>query len=551
MTPLSLSHWASWRAGWVAHLFPILLGLVLMTWYAGAARNLTVELPGTGKIPILAHDDSYITLTYARNLAAGHGLRWHPAAEPVEGFSSFLWTVVAAPYFLINDHPFALLIMTCGLLHTLTAWLLYGTLVTLGLAARLASPLAAIVVVWPTLREQALAATEFPLLVAVLAVALRLAAAPHRSTSKTVAVVALAALLPLVRPEGALLTIAVLAFLLARSGRLDPKSAIPLLLLAFAPLALVIVFRLGYFGSPLPNTYYLKMTERPDRWLSGLRHMYGFLQSFPATLLLPPAAATVLLLGRREDRTVALSLAAVAAGLIHMGGDAWPIWRFYCGAFVLSVLLLGIAARRLCEDGTGRRGLIVGVALWSAAAAFLPGLWREGRVQAGLFPKPSPALHGLAQAGLDLKLACSSEARIAVFIAGVIPYFSELESIDMLGKCDRHIARAEPLAPGLPAGHDRVDYDYVLASAPDALFVDPIRGSDPAEVERLRRRGFGAYLAAFYTAPHGWPGYAGKELPGGSRLYALENSTVCQWSDLKAEAPDKPRSTAEAGEASP
>ena len=35
------------------------------------------------------HDDAYIALRYARNLAEGHGLGWNPG-DRVEGYSSFL-----------------------------------------------------------------------------------------------------------------------------------------------------------------------------------------------------------------------------------------------------------------------------------------------------------------------------------------------------------------------------------------------------------------------------------------------------------------------------
>ncbi|MGE0754072.1 MAG: hypothetical protein AB7L92_02820, partial [Alphaproteobacteria bacterium] len=37
-------------------------------------------------------DDAFISLTYARNLLAGHGLTWNPG-EAVEGYSNFLFTL--------------------------------------------------------------------------------------------------------------------------------------------------------------------------------------------------------------------------------------------------------------------------------------------------------------------------------------------------------------------------------------------------------------------------------------------------------------------------
>jgi arabinofuranosyltransferase len=42
-------------------------------------------------------EDAFISFRYARNLALGHGLRYHLGhAAPVEGYSNFLWLILAA-----------------------------------------------------------------------------------------------------------------------------------------------------------------------------------------------------------------------------------------------------------------------------------------------------------------------------------------------------------------------------------------------------------------------------------------------------------------------
>ncbi|MEW6041864.1 MAG: hypothetical protein AB1633_10110, partial [Elusimicrobiota bacterium] len=42
-------------------------------------------------------DDAYISFRYARNLAFGNGLVWNANEERVEGYSNFLWTLIAVP----------------------------------------------------------------------------------------------------------------------------------------------------------------------------------------------------------------------------------------------------------------------------------------------------------------------------------------------------------------------------------------------------------------------------------------------------------------------
>ena len=39
------------------------------------------------------HDDTYIVLTYSRNLLEGNGLVWNPG-ERTEGYTTFLWVVL-------------------------------------------------------------------------------------------------------------------------------------------------------------------------------------------------------------------------------------------------------------------------------------------------------------------------------------------------------------------------------------------------------------------------------------------------------------------------
>src|SRR3954465_10175257 len=47
-------------------------------------------------------DDAMISMRYAQNLAAGHGLVWHPGEAPaVEGYTKLLWTLWMAALHLL------------------------------------------------------------------------------------------------------------------------------------------------------------------------------------------------------------------------------------------------------------------------------------------------------------------------------------------------------------------------------------------------------------------------------------------------------------------
>jgi hypothetical protein len=63
---------------------------------------------------------------------------------------------------------------------------------------------------------------------------------------------------------------------------------------------------------------------------------------------------------------------------------------------------------------------------------------------------------------------------LAVGVAGAIPYYSGLYTIDILGITDPHIAHVEIRGMGSGiAGHEKHDMDYVLARRPTYLFHYP------------------------------------------------------------------------------
>lgn len=69
----------------------------------------------------------------------------------------------------------------------------------------------------------------------------------------------------------------------------------------------------------------------------------------------------------------------------------------------------------------------------------------------------------LALFGLDLKKYTKDGTKIAVTFAGVAPYFSELYTVDLMGKCDKKIAKmpARKEAP-FKSGHMKWDLIYSL-----------------------------------------------------------------------------------------
>jgi hypothetical protein len=65
---------------------------------------------------------------------------------------------------------------------------------------------------------------------------------------------------------------------------------------------------------------------------------------------------------------------------------------------------------------------------------------------------------------LAVEKIAEPEASVALCWAGAFPYFSRRVCVDLLGKCDRHIARL-PARPEVNlAGHNKYDLTYSLSS---------------------------------------------------------------------------------------
>jgi arabinofuranosyltransferase len=226
---------------------------------------LLLGMPETGI------DDADIFLVYARNFSEGHGFVYNIGGERVEGFTSMLWVLMCSGLFRVFqclETPLLLLnvLFGAGALFACMRHFQHRALFFLLLAAAPAW------FAWSqvTLMESGL----WCLLLTVMV----LAVAEQRSG--TVAVVV--ALLVLTRPESMLWgpwAILILGVGVASSS--GWKSGLKAMLLPAASfsitLAGLVAFRMHYFGYPVPNTYYAKVS--PDLGLNlytGFHYLIGF-----------------------------------------------------------------------------------------------------------------------------------------------------------------------------------------------------------------------------------------------------------------------------------
>jgi arabinofuranosyltransferase len=236
-----------------------------LTLAVGAAFIARSGFEYRGRTLYSLFDDSMISMTYARNLAEGHGLIWNSGGERVEGITNLLWTLWMAVLHLFgaSDTSSSLLVMLTGLV-LLVANLFFVHAIARRLApdaprvAGLAVVLTALLypLLFWTLRGMEVGLLTLCVSCAVL-LALRLEEEPSRRDAGLLAAVLFAAVLT--RDDSVTWGLVIVAFLVRpRRG----TAALAALALAGA-VAVKTGFRLVYYGDALPNTYALKLGGIP------------------------------------------------------------------------------------------------------------------------------------------------------------------------------------------------------------------------------------------------------------------------------------------------
>lgn len=434
----------------------------------------------TSAWPYMA-DDAFISLRYAERLLQGQGLTWTDG-ERVEGYSNLLWILLTA----IGGPITGDLVLNARLLGIAStvgtfALLLFGGLVPPRL------PAAIVVVTLGSLSSTglwAIGGLEGPLvmmLVAATIVALRRALADghgerHQRGWRAGLGISLA-LLSWTRPEGplwAMLAGAVITLHAVRGGRHSPRELlrllVPVLLPVVVAVAAQLAFRLAYYGDWLPNTAHAKAAGNASSWLAGWHYLLSAGLSLRALFVPAALGAVVFASGRRGDAAVQFGLLSVvvwSAYLVPIGGDHFPRNRMMLPLFAPLAVLAAHGIDQLHRLARVGPALAWGLALGSVGLARWDFVDRHGDQR-----QQVPTWEWIGEpVGNWLQRAFGAERPlVAVDAAGGAPYFSRLPCLDLLGLCDRTIAKSPPSPMvGFWAGHNRGNGAYVLDRRPDLV----------------------------------------------------------------------------------
>lgn len=418
-------------------------------------------------------DDAMISLRYSDNAARGLGLVWN-SGERIEGYTNLLWTLLLTPLHWLPLSPQHV----CLVVQLIGVGLWIGCTAATAQLARVCRllPAAAMVAVVLTAAHYnlmffSIMGMETGLLTLLLTLGLTGSAAALRARRGRLLPGVCYALAAVTRLDAILVGTFAL-FVQSFAGRRQIVRTLAAGLLLAGTVAVHFAWRHAYYGDWFPNTYYLKATGWPlsERIRPGLEQSLMAVMAFGLPALLSLFAIRKL---RARWLLLAGAFGVLLAYQVYVGGDAWPLNRFVIpaspGISVLGALGAHYAARSLLVSPS--RSLLIGVriALTAACVLAINAIhWDHCLLITPAQTTPENRMNiRLARA---VEQVSSAEAKIAVVFAGVTPYFTRRPSVDLLGKCDRTIARL-PVVPGqLRAGHNKYDFNLSLREhQPDIL----------------------------------------------------------------------------------
>ncbi len=496
--------WAVRHTKWISAT--LLLSICLIGLYVAIGRASVI-------------DDAYISFRYAKNLAEGNGLVYN-IGQRVEGYTNFLWTLLIALFLKTTplDAPMISIVLslTCFVGNLVVAFAI-GRKLARSHGVRVYFPVAAAL-----LAVQSIfclyATTGMETSMGCLFVSLGTLLLISSDTPRSIAGAGIFFILAtLTHPDNAIFYgaggLAVLYRILnswrdipsesRRQTRRASLIAVAAYAAPFFPYLGYLVWKVSYYGSLLPNTYYAKEIDQASYHQGAIYAGFFYLGShlWVALLFLVPW----IILRSPDTRTrtfkvfALISIALVNFYVLRIGGD-FMLGRFYIA--LLPMLLLS-AEQLICElhvrwlaSGSGRLRIATLIAVGSLAATaggveMIPpreivfGIAEEPTFYPVLFWHPLVIDHYAIALGKFLRHTLTDRGiRPTIGIAGIgmVGYYSELPLIDLHGLTDPMISHSKPTHAR--PGHRKWPTLHYLCSVPTDFECSGV-GFNPDEYRDL------------------------------------------------------------------
>uniref|UniRef100_UPI0025E7BD27 hypothetical protein n=1 Tax=Sulfurovum sp. TaxID=1969726 RepID=UPI0025E7BD27 len=248
---------------------------------------------------LIGVDDANIYMVYMQNFANGHGFVFNIGGEKVEGFTSLLWTLIGSVAFYITQKPEIILLAINIIIISFTLWKLVCFIDRYLDDTRFLTPsslflLGGLILIPGYFEWTVLSLLETGLWSSLLIlISLNLLDdQENKNILHNLKFYTLIILLVLCRPESMLW---VLWFIVAKFFKvyIDTKSIKKSILQTISAIVVfsvtvvsLILWREAYFGFPLPNTFYAKITSNwIENAIEGLKYIIYCFSNNPLSIL--------------------------------------------------------------------------------------------------------------------------------------------------------------------------------------------------------------------------------------------------------------------------
>jgi arabinofuranosyltransferase len=442
---------------------------------------------------LIGIDDANIYMVYMKNFANGYGFVYNVGGERVEGFTSLLWTLIGSFFFYLSSKPEILLLSANLLIITYTLYIITCYLDKFENNKFLSVKsfiFLGIIGITPGFIDWTITSLMETGLWCFLLTTTSLKILSYKKIEdkyKHYSVLNLLyILLVITRPESMLLVPffvllnSLKEYFVSKTIRVVITTSFISLLVFISSLVILLYWRLEYFGYPLPNTYYAKVSSsKIDNMISGLRYLYSLFIQKPLLLVLISFSFWKIIKAIIYKNIIAnfsffilFSIMMVSLAIpLYSGGDHFGLHRFIM-PFIPIFFLSGIVILKELNFFASRTKLML--------LFFLFFFSNEYNYKNWYIHKMYPISHewGIAVGGRsdseklnDFFRANRKLPSQGVLVAGGTAYGYNGETIDLLGLNNTKMAHADKIKDrNLPKNHASFNSDVFFQLCPDLFW---------------------------------------------------------------------------------
>ncbi len=480
-------------------------------------------------------DDSYITFRYVKNFINGDGLTFNPG-EHVEGFSSLLWVLILSLTTLLGSE----IVSTAQLLGVLFGAAVIILLLPLsklifkklnnndeGVNPAFLVGSSFMIAFNGAFQYWAISGMETTLFVLLITAALYFYLSQKNSKQFFLSSF-LFMMSSLARPETNLIFAIILFHLLIISTKVETgksvvkkifsKKNIVFFAIYLIPNLLYLIFRLFYYGYPLPNTFYAKTGSSIEYFTTGIDYTIDFMKTYMLWGLIYLAPAYLMFKKKLKDKMLLLFIITLCytVYVILVGGDVLPIYRFFLPVmpilFLIFTVVIFLIFNSTQKNGSSIIKIYMPMLIFIAVVSFNYYMPKDKIEKFAFFEDNLVAKMSSTGSWLhDYQNYHSKNLTVAASTIGALSYYCNATVIDMLGLTDETVAHdpkpIDEISESAAGWKERkYNADYILSREPDFIYFSTgIKPSAFAERALFAKEKFlNEYYPFYFEAIHGY-----------------------------------------------